>query len=102
MCAECMVRILSTTASLTRLAHIHSPTEHHTRTSETIDTPANRAAMPQADTSSWTPPSFIAEHACAWSLNAGPQTAANGDALIVRTRGGRSEWRRVHAEAKEL
>ncbi len=35
----------------------------------TLDTPGNRAAMPKADTSSWTPLETLAEKMHEWALN---------------------------------
>lgn len=46
---------------------------------DVIDTPANRAAMPRADFSRWTPPAAIAE-AVAWL--ASPQNATVTGALV--------------------
>jgi dihydropteridine reductase len=53
----------------------------------TIDTPSNRAGMPSADTSTWTPPDFIARTILGWTEGERP---ASGSLLKVITEGGKS------------
>ena len=52
----------------------------------TIDSAGNRAAMPDADKSSWTNPRDIAERLLAWA-NRDPSTALprNGDKIKIET-----------------
>lgn len=50
----------------------------------TIDTPGNRSAMPDADTSSWTSPACIADKIVAWADGA-CTTPPNGAYVTVRT-----------------
>lgn len=59
----------------------------------TIDTPANRAGMPDADFSTWTNPDEIADKFLAWA--AGEARPASGDLLEVRTVGSESSWHTV-------
>jgi hypothetical protein len=67
--------------------------------SETIDTPANRGAMPDADHSSWTPPSDIAARLSAWAQ--GTERVDNGDAFVIATRKGATEFRKLQIEAQK-
>lgn len=53
----------------------------------TIDTPSNRAGMPQADTSTWTNPDFISQTIVDWAKGERP---ASGSLLKVITEAGKS------------
>jgi NAD(P)-dependent dehydrogenase (short-subunit alcohol dehydrogenase family) len=68
--------------------------------SETIDTPTNRAAMPDTDTSSWTPPAFIAERLFAWS--SGDEQVENGSLLAIQTRKGETAIKTLRLQVDEL
>lgn len=59
----------------------------------TIDTPANRAAMPGADTSTWTPPAEIAERVLAWTEDA--TSVASGALVVPETAAGVTTWKVV-------
>jgi hypothetical protein len=91
------------------LCLVDPKTIHVPPLSETIDTPANRAAMPAADTSTWTPPAFIAERAFEWAhhgdaLQQQKQSYAlsnGGVAFAVRTVNGQSELRRLRESVAE-
>lgn len=48
---------------------------------ETLDTEANRKAMPKADFSTWTPLSVLADKMCEWVIN--PSTRQKTGSLIV-------------------
>jgi len=62
----------------------------------TLDTEANRGAMPGADASAWTRPEAVAEKIAQWvdAALAGDEAAlpASGAVMEVVTRGGRDEW----------
>lgn len=53
---------------------------------EVLDTEANRASMPDADTSKWTPVHLIAEKVAEF-LNSG-SAAVNGKSWLITTRSG--------------
>lgn len=55
----------------------------------TLDTPGNREAMPTADFSAWTPPSFLAENIVDWSDKVEGRPA-NGSLLVARTKAGQT------------
>lgn len=57
----------------------------------TIDTPANRNAMPDADFGEWTPPAAIAEHVLAWASDPA-QRPASGAMVRVVTAGGATRF----------
>lgn len=56
---------------------------------QTLDTPGNRAAMPGADTSSWTPTSFVADELLGWAAGKVARPKSGGLA-IYRTSGGKT------------
>jgi dihydropteridine reductase len=57
---------------------------------ETLDTPANRAGMPNADFSNWTPCEEVADKLHQWTTKASaPQ---NGGLLKITTRGGATKY----------
>lgn len=68
--------------------------------SETIDTPSNRAAMPEADTSTWTKPSWIAERLFAWA--SGTEPIENGSLLAIQTREGVTAIKPLKIQVNEL
>eukprot|EP00331_Platyophrya_macrostoma_P008536 CAMPEP_0176432054 /NCGR_PEP_ID=MMETSP0127-20121128/15169_1 /TAXON_ID=938130 /ORGANISM="Platyophrya macrostoma, Strain WH" /LENGTH=239 /DNA_ID=CAMNT_0017814159 /DNA_START=58 /DNA_END=777 /DNA_ORIENTATION=- len=55
----------------------------------TLDTPSNRACMPTADFSSWTPTTFAAEKIIGWSDNS-LQRPSSGSLLLWRTEKGQT------------
>jgi dihydropteridine reductase len=59
----------------------------------TLDTPMNRAAMPDADRSSWTPLSYVAELALEWA--AGGNRPPSGSLVSLVTKDGKTtpSWR---------
>jgi dihydropteridine reductase len=66
----------------------------------TIDTPGNRAGMPDADTSTWTPTAEIAGRVLAWvsAVRADAATAAapaSGSLVVPVTTAGTTQWKRV-------
>jgi dihydropteridine reductase len=58
----------------------------------TIDTPTNRNAMPDADTSTWTPAEEIAQELCLWAENDKERRPANGAMVRVETVGNKTAW----------
>lgn len=56
----------------------------------TIDTPANRANMPDGDTSTWTPPSHFADRILGWAQ--GDDIPASGSLVAAITKGGATEF----------
>ncbi|XP_069488012.1 dihydropteridine reductase isoform X1 [Ambystoma mexicanum] len=60
----------------------------------TLDTPANRASMPNADYSSWTPLEFVAETFFDWT--AGKDRPKSGSLVQVITTAGKSELMPAH------
>jgi len=60
----------------------------------TIDTPSNRAAMPKADFSTWTPPSAISEYVMRWSLR--HENPVNGGLYKISTQNGKTAVSLVH------
>lgn len=56
----------------------------------TVDTPANRAGMPDADTSSWTPPDYIADQLMAWTATDGASRPKTGSLVKVVTEDNKS------------
>ncbi|KAJ3036646.1 hypothetical protein HDV00_002470 [Rhizophlyctis rosea] len=56
----------------------------------TLDTPANRAGMPKADFSSWTPLEHIAQKLLGWASNA--DSATNGALYSVETEKGATDF----------
>mgnify|MGYP006131010795 CR=1 FL=1 len=57
----------------------------------TIDTPANRDAMPDADFAEWTPPVAIADHVLDWAADAALRPAS-GALVRVVTEGGATRF----------
>ncbi|TFJ80497.1 hypothetical protein NSK_008238 [Nannochloropsis salina CCMP1776] len=57
----------------------------------TIDTPANRMAMPDADFGEWTRPEIIAERLVTWVEDAS-QRPASGSLIRVVTSQGKTSW----------
>ena len=55
----------------------------------TLDTPGNRAAMPDADISTWTPLDVVAEKFEQWIRNG---DAKNGVCYHLKTEGGRTDF----------
>lgn len=55
-----------------------------------IDTPGNRGGMPDADTSTWTPASAIAEQVLQWESL--PATAPSGSMWEPVTADGKTQW----------
>lgn len=58
-----------------------------------LDTPTNRNAMPNADTSGWTPLSHVAEKVNQWL--GGKEIPENGELVKVETVGGVTTWKAV-------
>lgn len=58
----------------------------------TIDTPSNRSGMPDADTSTWTPPKFIAETVLGWATGERPES---GSKFVVKTEKNESRLEKV-------
>ncbi|KAI9202450.1 uncharacterized protein BJ171DRAFT_514085 [Polychytrium aggregatum] len=56
----------------------------------TLDTPMNRKFMPDADFSSWTPLSEIAERLQRWSENS--DAVVSGSLVKIVTKDGKTEW----------
>jgi len=56
----------------------------------TLDTPMNRKFMPKADTTKWTPLSFVAETMDAWTTNAASRPK-NGGLVQLLTKDGKTE-----------
>ena len=61
--------------------------------SATLDTPANRAAMPKADFSSWTPCEEVAAKVGAWATQ--EEQVQQGALYAVETKQGKSEFKPV-------
>lgn len=59
----------------------------------TLDTPGNRAGMPDADTSSWTPLSDVADQLVRWAERSPAPT--NGGLYAIETAGGVTDFRMV-------
>ena len=59
----------------------------------TIDTPTNRNAMPDADTSTWTPAEEIARELCMWAENTDEQRPGNGAMIRVETIDNKTDWK---------
>ena len=57
----------------------------------TLDTDANRAAMPDADFSSWTPLQELADEVCKWAVT--PSLCTNGGIYHVTTKEGQTSYR---------
>lgn len=55
-----------------------------------LDTPANRASMPEADMSSWTPPEEVADRLLAWAEK--KDTAKNGSIYRIETVRGKTDF----------
>lgn len=58
----------------------------------TIDTPGNRAGMPDADFSNWTPCEEISGKIFEWASSAADARPKNGSILKVETKAGKSTW----------
>ena len=58
----------------------------------TIDTPTNRSAMPDADTSGWTPAEEIAKELCVWAANEKEERPGNGAMVRVETMDNKTKW----------
>ena len=56
----------------------------------TLDTPMNRKWMPKADTTSWTPLTFVADLVFNWSLSC-DERPKNGSLVQLVTKGGLTE-----------
>jgi len=56
-----------------------------------IDTPANRAAMPKADTSNWTPTEVIAQRLVTWAQREGKEPI-NGGLYVIETKAGQTKF----------
>ena len=59
----------------------------------TIDTPSNRANVPDADTSTWTPAEEIARELCLWADNADGERPGNGAMVRVETVDDQTKWK---------
>lgn len=60
----------------------------------TLDTPPNRASMPKADHSSWTPLSFVAKQVLEWGVSA--QRPPSGSLHRIVTEKSVSRLEQVH------
>eukprot|EP01113_Clastostelium_recurvatum_P006266 TRINITY_DN1283_c0_g1_i1.p1 TRINITY_DN1283_c0_g1~~TRINITY_DN1283_c0_g1_i1.p1 ORF type:complete len:246 (+),score=62.38 TRINITY_DN1283_c0_g1_i1:49-738(+) len=60
----------------------------------TLDTPANRSAMPKADTSTWTPLGEVASKVQEWASGNG--TPASGSLIKVETNNNTTTWTVEH------
>lgn len=54
----------------------------------TLDTPANRKGMPNADFSTWTPLHFVAECFFKWSSSGSSERPSNGSLIQLITTNG--------------
>jgi len=56
----------------------------------TIDTVANRKAMPKGKFSSWTPPEVFAEHVAKWAQDPSARSVENGGMYVFTTKDGQT------------
>ena len=61
----------------------------------TLDTPMNRKFMPDADTSTWTPLSFIAQLMFKWASDKASRPDKNGSLVVLKTTKGVTELKMV-------
>ena len=64
--------------------------DHIIHYSVTLETPANKKAMPNADFSTWTPLEVVAEHFFTWSSSSHDRRPANGSLLELITADGKT------------
>ena len=61
----------------------------------TLDTPMNRKFMPDADTTTWTPLSFIAQLMYKWASDRSSRPEKNGSLVVLKTTNGVTELKMV-------